>query len=260
VIDGNGNRAELRYDGHGRQTCWLFPSPARPPSFDDATPATALATAGSVNGDCVNNGDFERYDYDAAGNRILFRKRDGSTLTFAYDNLNRMLVKAVPERAGLAAMHTRDVFYGYDLRNAPLYARFDSAAGEGITNAYDGFGRLASSSTSMGAVTRTLGYTYDAAGNRLTITHPDGTWFGAYYDARGRQNYLHANNTLALIAMYFAPHGAVSAVGRPGIASWIGYDALQRPATLAHTAYTPAAADVAFSFTRNPAACRCGRA
>jgi RHS repeat-associated protein len=253
MIDGNGNRAELRYDGHGRQTCWLFPSPARPPSFDDATPATALATAGSVNGDCVNNGDFERYDYDAAGNRILFRKRDGSTLTFAYDNLNRMLVKAVPERADLAAMHTRDVYYGYDLRSAPLYARFDSAAGEGITNAYDGFGRLASSSTSMGGVTRTLAYTHDAAGNRLTIAHPDGTWFGAYYDARGRQNYLHANNTLALIAMYFAPHGAVSALGRPGIATWLGYDAVQRPATLAHTAYTPAATDVAFSYARNPA-------
>jgi RHS repeat-associated protein len=253
VIDGNGNRAELRYDGHGRQTCWLFPSAARPPSFDDATPATALNTAGSVNGDCVNNGDFERYDYDAAGNRILFRKRDGSTLTFAYDNLNRMLVKAVPERAGLAATHTRDVFYGYDLRNAPLYARFDSATGEGITNAYDGFGRLASSSTNLSGVTRTLSYTYDAAGNRLTLTHPDGTWFGAYYDARGRQNYLHANNVLGMIAMYFAPHGGVSAVGRPGIATWLGYDAVQRPATLAHTAYTPAATDVAFSYTRNPA-------
>ena len=26
VIDGNGNRAELRYDGHGRQDRWTFPS------------------------------------------------------------------------------------------------------------------------------------------------------------------------------------------------------------------------------------------
>jgi RHS repeat-associated protein len=53
--------------------------------------------------------------------------------------------------------------------------------------------------------------------------------------------------------MFFAPHGAPSALGRPGIASWIGYDAIQRPATLAIAAYTPAATDVAFAYTRNPA-------
>jgi hypothetical protein len=106
----------------------------------------------------------------------------------------------------------------------------------------------------MGGVTRTLGYTYDAAGNRLTLIHPDGTWFGAMYDARGRQNYLHANGTLALAAMFFSAHGAPSALGRPGIATWLGYDAVQRPATLAIAAYTPApATDVAFAYARNPA-------
>jgi RHS repeat-associated protein len=248
VIDGNGNRAELHYDGHGRQDRWTFPSAARAAAYDDATQATALATAGAV-----NPADYEQYGYDAAGNRTSFRKRDGSVLTFGYDNLNRMILKTVPERAGLAAAHTRDVHYGYDLRNAQLYARFDSATGEGISNVYDGFGHLASSTTNMGGVTRTLGYTYDAAGNRLTLTHPDGTWFGAMYDARGRQTYLHANGTLALANMFFAPHGAPSALGRPGIASWIGYDAVQRPATLAIAAYTPAATDVAFAYTRNPA-------
>ena len=47
MIDGNGNRAELRYDGHGRQDRWTFPSTTRAASFNDATPATALATAGA---------------------------------------------------------------------------------------------------------------------------------------------------------------------------------------------------------------------
>jgi hypothetical protein len=97
-------------------------------------------------------------------------------------------------------------------------------------------------------------YGYDAAGNRTSITHPDGTWFGMWHDGLGRQYYLHANNALGMAMLYFAPHGGVSALGRPGIASWIGYDAVQRPSTLAHTAYTPAAStDVAFSYTRNPA-------
>ena len=51
----------------------------------------------------------------------------------------------------------------------------------------------------------------------------------------------------------FAPHGGLSCVGRVGIASYFGYDAVQRPLSLAQTAYTPAATDVAFSFARNPA-------
>jgi YD repeat-containing protein len=38
----------------------------------------------------------------------------------------------------------------------------------------------------MGAVTRTLSYDYDADGNRIHITHPDGTVFRTYYDLRDR--------------------------------------------------------------------------
>ena len=74
----------------------------------------------------VNAADYEEYGYDAVGNRTSLRKRDGSTLTFQYDNLNRMTVKVVPERAGLDPIHTRDVYYGYDIGNRQTYARFDS--------------------------------------------------------------------------------------------------------------------------------------
>jgi RHS repeat-associated protein len=252
VVDGNGNRADLRYDGHGRQDRWTFPAAARPASFDDSTQATALATAGNVNA-----ADHEDYEYDPNGNRTALIKRDGSRLAYSYDALNRMIVKVVPERPtgpqALTAAQTRDVYYGYDLRGLQTFARFDSSSGEGVTNAYDGFGRQLSSSTSMGGVTRTLSYTYDTAGNRLSITHPDGTWFGMWYDGLNRQYYIHANNTLGMAMLYFAQHGAISAIGRVGIASYIGYDAAQRPATLAISAYTPAATDVAFAFGRNAA-------
>jgi len=118
--------ASATWDGHGRQRRWIFPSP------------TAVGTA--------NQADYEEYGYDPVGNRTSLRKRDGSTLTYQYDALNRMIVKTVPERAGLTAAQTRDVYYGYDLRNLQLFARFDSASGEGITNvnAYDESGIPAS--------------------------------------------------------------------------------------------------------------------
>ena len=97
------------------------PRPGRRP-INDATQATALTTAGAVNA-----ADYEEYGYDAAGNRTSLRKRDGSVLTYSYDNLNRMILKIVPERAGLTAAQTRDVHYGYDLRGLQTFARFDCA-------------------------------------------------------------------------------------------------------------------------------------
>lgn len=73
VTDANGNKAQYTYDGHDRLTKWAFPD---------------KATVGAV-----STCDYEQYTYDAAGNRTSLRKRDGSTLTYTYDNLNRPLSK-----------------------------------------------------------------------------------------------------------------------------------------------------------------------
>ena len=85
------------------------------------------------------------------GLTISFRKRDGSTLTYVFDGLNRVITKIVPPRTGLTAAQTRDVFYDYDLKGLMTKARFDSLSGEGVTNAYDGFGELTSSTTGSSA-------------------------------------------------------------------------------------------------------------
>lgn len=233
VIDGNGNRAELRFDGHMRQDRWTFPSTTRPAAFNDAAQASALSTAGSVNA-----ADYEEYSYDAAGNRLSLRKRDGLLLQYSYDNLNRLLVKNVPERPSgpqaLTAAQTRDVYYSYDLRNAPLFARFDSVSGEGVTNVYDGFGRLASSSTNMGGTTRTLGYRHDPNGNRDRIVHPDNTIFQTHYDGLNRPWYLENPGVLGLVAAAYEPYGGTGPVYRPVGYSLTGYDNIQRLVSLEH--------------------------
>ena len=252
VIDANGNRAELRYDGHMRQDRWTFPSTTRPTAYNDATPATALATAGAVNA-----GDYEEYTYDVIGNRTSLRKRDGSLLTYQYDNLNRVILKQVPERMSgpqaLTAAQTRDVYYGYDLRNLQLYARFDSHSGEGVTQAYDGFGRLSSSSTNMGGTTRTLGYQYDQGGRRTHITHPGGTWFRTDYDGAGRTSYIWENGSIAMAYQGYYPHGGIA--GRSyanGATSEWAYDAVQRPSAMLH-GLAGTSQDALWTYARNPA-------
>ena len=86
--------------------------------------------------------DFQSYDYDEVGNRTSLRKRDGSTLGYAYDNLDRLIRKTVPERPGLAAVHTRDVHYDYyNALGLQTKARFDGLDGYGVTNYFDAFGQ-----------------------------------------------------------------------------------------------------------------------
>ena len=90
-------------------------------------------------GGALNEGDYEAYTYDAAGNRLTLRRRDATTIAYAYDNLNRAKTKTVPTSASGAAGY--GVHYGYDNQGKQTYARFGSSTGVGIANAYDGLGR-----------------------------------------------------------------------------------------------------------------------
>lgn len=256
VIDGNGNRAVLRYDGHGRQDRWSFPSTTRPSAFNASTPATALATAGAVNA-----ADYEEYGYDLAGNRTSLRKRDGSTLGYQYDALNRMSVKLVPDRADLDSVHERNVHYAYDLRGLQTHARFVSLTGIGVENAWDGFGRLASATTNMGAVTRTLSYAYDRNGNRTRITHADGAVFNAVYDGLNRatsiaEPYVPGGGNGHLIARYWyntagQRQSAVQGAGTDGFSTSYYHDGPGRLTSMHHT--VPDTNDLSLSMAYNPA-------
>jgi YD repeat-containing protein len=148
VTDANGNRAELAYDGLDRQVRWTFPSKTSPGS--------------------VNAADYEAYTYDANANRTSLRKRDGSVITYSYDALNRVAVKTVPASATGAAGYS--VYTGYDNRNLMTYARFGSTSGAGITNVYDGFGGLTSSTTNMDGTSRTLASAFDPDVDRTQLS------------------------------------------------------------------------------------------
>ncbi len=249
VIDANGNRAEMRYDGHDRQVRWVFPSKTGPSSFNDATPATAHASAGSL-----NEADYELYSYDANGNRTSLRKRDGSVLTYQYDALDRATRKTVPARTGLASSHTRDVYYSYDLRGLQTSARFDSASGPGSVSTWDGFGRLASVTDTVTGTSRTLSHQHDANGNRTRITYPDGAYFTYDFDGTDRFAKLSDQAGTALLLPAYNSRGAMASMGRPGTAldTTFGFDPAGRLSSLAF-AYGTSSSNVTWGFTRNPA-------
>ena len=163
-----------------------------------------------------------------------------------------MITKIVPERAGLDPLHSRDVHYGYDAGNRQLFARFNSPSGEGVTNAWDGLGRLASTTVNMGGTSRQLSYLYDPGGRRERITHPDGTQFRYQYDAGGAPTSL-GTPAAWLVNASYNPAGLPSLIGRAnGTGSGRTYDAAGR-LTGVDLQPIPSPHGVAWGLAYNPA-------
>ena len=249
VVDANGNHASLAYDGFDRQVQWTFPSRTPAGAFNGSSQATALATANTP-----DTADYEAYGYDADGDRTRLRKRDGTTLIYQYDALNRMTVKSVPQRTGLSATDARSVYYSYDLQGHQETARFDSLTGEGVSNSYDPLGRLTSTTLAMDGASRSVSYLYDADNNRTQVTFPDGAYAAYSYDALDRPLAITTSAGTTLAMYTYNPDGTRHSFASNGGASTTsyGYDATDRLTSLSNA---PAASNNTnqFGFTHNPA-------
>jgi RHS repeat-associated protein len=241
VVDANGNRANLTYDGFDRQATWVFPSTTKPASFNPATPATALASAGAANA-----ADYEQYGYDANGNRTSLKKRDGQLIVYTYDALNRQVTKDLP---GTVV----DVGYSYDLLGRQLTAKYTSS-GLGVANAYDAVGRLTSSTNTTDGVSRTLGYQYDANGNRTRLTFPDTTAFSYAYDGLNRMTTItEVASSIVRANIAYDNYGRRNGVSRAGADSMgYQYDPVSRLKILSH-GFTTTTNDLSLTFGYNPA-------
>ena len=232
LTDARGFKASMTYDGFDRQTRWNFPS---------------LTTPG-----VVSTTDYEEYGYDPNGNRVTHRKRDGSVIGFAYDNLNRVTLKSVPERAGLPATHSRDVYYTYNIANLQTQARFDSASGaEGLTTGYNLFGQITASTITMDGSTRTLTSAYDVHGNRTQLTHPDSQFVTYQYDAADRPTGILRSGTATIASyIYDAPGRRTGFNG--AVTTSYGYDTAGRLSSLTNY-LTATSHNNQWSFGFNPA-------
>jgi RHS repeat-associated protein len=151
--------------------------------------------------------------------------------------------------------HTRDVHYGYGLRSAPLYARFDSPTGEGVTYGYDGFGRQHSSWLTMDGISRGIGRIYDDIDNSVFLQHPSGYAFTYHHDALGRLSGISGGfgAPAQLVTFTYDIRGLPEArTDGPGSAVAYVHDALGRPTGLTDT-FTGGAGNVALGFGYNQA-------
>ncbi|MBK7471421.1 MAG: RHS repeat-associated core domain-containing protein [Betaproteobacteria bacterium] len=223
VTDARNNRTTYEYDGLDRKRKTFYP--------DKLTPNASSAT------------DFEQFDYDANSNITAIRKRNGQTIAFAYDNLNRMTSRTYPAAAD-------NVNVGYDLLGRVLFANHADSSHD-VSFAWDHAHRLAA--TTAGG--RSISHLYDPAGNRIRTTWPEAPPFYVTneYDALNRPTAIRelGATTLATYGYDDLSRRTAIAFGNATATSF-GYDAQGMLASLAHD-LGGAAQDVAFSFGRNQA-------
>lgn len=222
VIDAEANRTNYTFDGHDRPVITEYP----------------VSTKGA---NASNGSDYEQLTFDANGNVTSRRLRDGNSIGYGYDNLNRLTSKDLPGSEP-------DATYSYDLLSRPLSAVQN---GQTLNFTHDALGRNLTQSGPLGTVT----YTYDAAGRRTGVVYPGGTSLtvGYDYDATGQVTAIKENGSTTLTTYAYDNLGRrTSATFGNGVVQSFAYDAVSRLATLssdlAGTGY-----DQTATFGYNPA-------
>ncbi|BBJ22520.1 hypothetical protein W01_04470 [Candidatus Nitrotoga sp. AM1P] len=222
LTDAKNNLTRYIYNGHDRLTATQYPNPTNPGS--------------------ANPADQEQQSYDANGNVINLIKRNGQSLTFAYDNLNRLISRNYPN----PALNTS---YTYDLLSHRTAARYTNG-GHDINTTYDTAGRPINTT----AAGRALTTQYDPAGNRTRLTWPDGYSINTNYDALNRPlSYKEGGTvpvtTLATTTWDDLSRRATLTLGN-GTTSTATYNTQGNLATLTHN-LTGTNNDLGFSYARN---------
>jgi len=114
----------------------------------------------------------ESYQYDGNGNLTQFTDRRGKVATYNYDGLNRRTFAGFGTVSGPPPSYESTVNYSYGNVTCGTLQCYTMTATDSITGAItrmdDALDRLASETTPQG----TVGYTYDVAGRRSSLTVP----------------------------------------------------------------------------------------
>lgn len=149
LADANNNLTTYVYDGDDRRVKIRFPN---------------------ASGGGSSTTDAEQYAYDPSSNVTLDTRRDGTTITFSIDNLNRVS-QSTPSSNGNTVSNTYDNF-GRRLTET-------ISGGQTLTFSYD---QLSRNLTQQSSVLGTVSYQYDSAGRRTRVTWPDALYEQYDYD------------------------------------------------------------------------------
>jgi RHS repeat-associated protein len=189
ITDPRGWITRYELDQRGDKTAVISPSGAITCYRYDA--------AGQLTQTTDPNGSATEYVYDNAGNVVSVTDAKGATSRYSYDAdkrltsstdpLGRTTLREYDQAGNLVAVtdpsgQAQHMAYDPDGR----LTEWTGTDGTAVTYTYD----LAGRRTSMTDVTGTTRYTYDSAGQLVTVVEPDGATATSGYDAAGQRTSL----------------------------------------------------------------------
>ncbi|WP_395612222.1 RHS repeat domain-containing protein [Allosphingosinicella sp.] len=232
VTDANGNKTTYVYDGLDRLSRTRMPDPSTAGAssstdYSELSYATATVGGSTVSTPLVSS----------------LRLRDGNSIAYTYDALNRPTLKNLPGSE-------LDVAYAYDLLGR---ATSVSTSAQTLTFAFDALGRNISQGDTHGVTS----YVYDLANRRTRMTYPDdGLVVGYTYDVANdlteiRENPSGSNTLLATYAWDDRGRRTSLTRGNGAVTSY-SYDNVSRLTQLVQN-LNGTVSDVTFDYTLNPA-------
>ena len=207
IQDASSNTASFTYDGRGLQL----------------TAQDLHAPIDTTFGSSTNS-------YDDNGQMITLVDANGNTITQQYDELKRLTSKDD------AATSTADEAYTYDTCTQGVGRLCSVTVGSDVSTSYqyDARGRITSENKTIAGTSYTTNYTYDRAGNILTLTYPDNSVTTYTYNSAGQPATVsfydgRSRSTSTIVsATSYAPTGRPSSItAGSGSVTNLTYDAAE---------------------------------
>jgi YD repeat-containing protein len=240
--DARGNDTFFQYDGLNRRTAAIgdmngdgipdlgdietqagYDADSRLIAFTDPNGNITSYTYDSLNRVIQTqwaDGSFSTNGYDPYGNVTQSVDQNGTVLTNAYDLLNRRVSTTVLAFGGATAETGTFETFSYDgLSRLVQWANDAAACGA----AYDSLGDCVSETLNGQSTTST----FDATGNRLTLTYPGGGVLTYAYDSLNRQTNVSGGGAMLETLAYFGPGRLAARLYANGTSNLFFYDGVE---------------------------------